>query len=214
MNQINYSETDVFFQNYPLIRLQKGQALLVDEHEIQAIFWMKRGMIRMYQISEDGSDMTLHMFRAPSFFPMMIYLSHRPGGYYFQAVDEVVARKAPATEVVEFLKQNPEILFDLTSRFADAITGLLIRIEQLSSQNAYHRICSIFAYLAEKFGEQNGKECIINLHLGHEDIAAWVGVVRETASHQIEKLTEEGIVTARTHKFVILDMEALQNKLA
>jgi CRP-like cAMP-binding protein len=213
MNQPIYDKTDAFFHDYPLVRLQKGQALLVDEHEVQDIFWIKRGMIRMYQISEDGSDTTLTMFQTPSFFPMMIYLSHRRDGYYFQAVDEVVARKAPAIEVVEFLKQNPEVLFDLTSRFADAITGLLVRVEQLSSQNAFHRVCSIFAYLAEKFGEQDGKECVINLRLGHDDIAAWVGVVRETASHQIEKLAKEGIVTSRKHKFVILDIEALRKKL-
>jgi CRP/FNR family cyclic AMP-dependent transcriptional regulator len=210
MNQTIYDKTDEFFNKYPLIRLHKGQTLLVDEDEIQDIFWMRRGMIRLYQISDEGNDITLHLFKAPSFFPMMFYLSHRKADYHFQAVDEVIARKAPAEDVVVFLKQNPDILFDLTSRFADAITGLLVRIEQLSSQNAYERVCSVLLYLAEKFGELDGNECVITIKLSHEDLAGWVGVVRETVSHQIERLTKDGIIASRNRQFIILDMDRLK----
>ena len=203
-----------FFKSYPLVRMRKGQAVVAAEQEIPDIFWVRRGMIRMYQIAEDGSETNMHMFRAPSFFPMMFYLSHRKGQYYFQAMDEVIARKAPAEEVVAFLKENPDVLFDLTRRFADAITGLLLRIEQLSSQTALQRVCSLFLYLSDKFGKKEKGGIRIDLKLSHEDIAAWVVVVRETVSHQIEKLVKEEIITFNERRFVVVDVERLRQKIS
>ncbi len=215
MDQTIYDKTDAFFHDYPLVRIRKGQALLAAEKGIPDIFWIRRGMIRMYQIDDSGNEITMHLFKAPSFFPIMFYLSHRKGDYYFQAVDEVIARKAPAEEVVEFLKLNPDILYDLTTRFADAITGLLLRIEQLSSQNALKRISSLLLYLSQKFGKpQDDGSVIIDIKLSHEDIATWVGAVRETVSHQIEKLTEDGIVISRQRKFIILDVKRLESNVS
>lgn len=212
MDQVIYDKTDAFFKSYPLVRLRKGQALLAAEQQIPDIFWVRRGMIRMYQIADDGSETTMHLFKAPSFFPIMFYLSHRKGNYYFQAVEEVIARKAPAEEVVAFLKENPEVLFDLTSRFADAITGLLLRIEQLSTQNTFERVCSLFLYLVKQFGKAEGEGELIDMKLSHDDIAAWVGAARETVSHQIERLRNDGIIATQGRKFVVLDTARLKNQ--
>lgn len=213
MDQAIYDKTNEFFKDYPLVRLRKGQALLAAEQQTPDIFWMRRGMIRMYQIDDNGNETTMHLFKSPSFFPMMFYLSHRKGDYYFQAVDEVIARKAPAEEVVAFLRQNPDVLFDLTSRFADAITGLLLRIGQLSSQNTFERVCSLFLYLAQKFGKQEAEGIVIDLKLSHDDIGAWVGAARETVSHQIERLTKDGIITSKSRQFIVLDIEHLQKAI-
>lgn len=213
MNQDIYDKIDDFFKSYPLVRIRRGQSLFGAEQEIPDIYWLRMGKIRLYQIAEDGSEMTLHIFRSPSFFPMMFYLSHRKADYYFQAVEDVIARKAPAKEVVKFLQQNPDVLFDLTRRFADAITGLLLRIEQLSSQNALQRVCSLLIYLDQQYGQPSPDGNVIKLKLSHDDIAAWIGLARETVSRQIEKLAEEGLVTSKGRRFIILDAERLEAKL-
>lgn len=143
MDQAIYDKTNDFFKTYPLVRLRNGQAVVWAEQDKPDILWIRQGVVRMYQIADDGSETTLHLFRAPAFFPIMFYLSHRThDGYCFQATETVMARKAPAEEVEAFLTANPDVLFDLTRRFADAITGLLLRIEQLSTQNAYQRVAS------------------------------------------------------------------------
>lgn len=214
MDPVVQEKVETFFKGYPLVRLRKGQSVLAAEQSIPDIFWIRRGIIRMYRIAEDGAETNMHMFKAPSFFPMMFYLSHRKGDYYFEAVEDVIARKAPAEEVTKFLRQEPDVLFDLTQRFADAITGLLLRIEQLTSQTALQRVSSLLLYLADKFGREENGQITVDLKLSHEDISSWVGVVRETVSHQIEKLVKEGIVTTRDRRFVILDIHGLRRKVS
>ena len=212
MDQHIYDTVNDFFKDFPLVRLQKGQAVLIDGIEKPDILWMRQGIIRMYQIAEDGTEITLTFFRAPDFFPMRLYLSHRQDEYYFQAFNVVTARKAPAADVETFLKNNPNVLFELTKSFADAITGLLLRIEQLSTQNAYHRVASFMLYLIHTFGELNSDgNYQVSIHMGHRDIASWVGVARETVSHQMERLSDAGIVVVQDKKLVVLDMQQLKS---
>jgi CRP-like cAMP-binding protein len=204
---------DHFFEDFPRVRLRKGQAVPAAEQDNPDIFWIERGMIRMYQITDDGSELTLHIFRAPSFFPMMLYLSHRPSSYYFQTVDEVIARKAPGKAVEQFLKQNNDVLFDLTTRFADGITGLLLRIEELAAPRAKQRLIPLLLYLAKTFGQQDGARYTIDLQLSHDDLAAWIGSARETVSRQLEKLEKDGLVVKQARHLVILDVKALKKQL-
>lgn len=213
MEQAIYDKINDFFKAYPLIRMRKNQAVTMTERDKPDILWIRQGMVRMYQIANDGSEITLHLFRAPTFFPIMLYLSHRQTEYYFQATEVVIARKAPAEDVEAFLRANPDVLFDLTRRFADAITGLLLRIEQLSSENAYQRVASYLLYMAHTFGERtdNGYYAITK-KLSHEDIAKWTGMARETVSHQMEHLTKEGILKTENRKRYVLDFRDRENK--
>ena len=210
MDPVIRTRIDQFFQGYPRVRLHRGQSIAGAEKDTPDIFWIERGMIRMYQIADDGSELTLHLFRAPSFFPMMLYLSHRPTNYYFEAVDEVIARKAPGPAVKQFLKQNSDVLFDLTTRFADGITGLLLRIEELTAPHTRQRLVSLLLYLAQTFGRKDGGKTIIDLRLSHDDLAAWLGAARETVSRQMEKLEKDGLVAKQDRHIVIPDIEALQ----
>lgn len=208
------AKIDQFFQSYPRIRLHKGQSITAAEKDNPDIFWIERGMVRMYQITDDGSELTLHLFRAPSFFPMMLYLSHRPSSYYFQVVDEVIARKAPGLVVKQFLRENNDVLFDLTIRFADGITGLLLRIEELAAPRIRQRLVSLLLYLTQAFGRQDGTHWVVDLRLSHDDLASWIGTARETISRQMEKLEKEGLVTRQNRRLIIVDIEALKQQVS
>ena len=167
----------------------------------------------MYIISEEGEEATIHVFRQGSFFPIMLSLGSRPNKYYFEALEETVAIKAPAKEVTEFIKNDSDVLFDLTIRFADGITGLMLRIEQLVSQGAYPKIVSLLLYLADTFGKRQKDSVIIDLRFSHDQIGAWVGVARETVSRQMEKLENKGIISQIDHKIIINDIEKLQEEV-
>lgn len=202
-----------FFNKYTPLTFAKNQIIISPEEEITSIYLLKKGLVRMYVISEDGEEATIHVFRPGSFFPIMLSLSSRPNKYYLEAVEDTEVVKAPAKEVVTFVRNDPEVLFDLTTRFADAITGLMLRIEQLVSQGAYPKIVSLLLYLADTFGEKIDEGTKIKLQFSHDDIAAWVGVARETVSRQIEKLQQKGLIKQEDRHFVITDLKKLQDEL-
>ncbi len=204
---------DSYFSQFTPVQFSKDEIIIRPESEMQNLFLLKKGLVRMYVITEDGEEVTIHIFRPTAFFPIMLLLSNRENKYYFEAIETVEAIKAPTQQVIEFIKSDHEVLFDLTIRFADAITGLALRIEQLTAQGAYPKIVSLLLYLSNIFGESVETGILIKLKFNHDDIASWVGVARETVSRQIEKLEKKGLIIRENHKIIVKDLKLLQQEI-
>jgi CRP/FNR family transcriptional regulator, anaerobic regulatory protein len=201
-----------FFSRYKSVSFKKGEIIIRPGDEIREIFYLKSGSVKMSVFSEEGREVILHIFKPPAFFPMMISLNSSENSYSFETVDDVEVLVAPASDVVTFVKKEPEVLFDLASRFSSALIGLSRRIEEMTTLDAYARVVSLFIYLAEKFGEQKEEGVHISLMLNHQDIASWIGVQRETASRQIERLQQKGLLLSKDRYFIISSLDQLKNE--
>lgn len=206
-------KTTDFFSAYPEAVFRKGDIIISAGEELQSIYYLQSGSVKMVGVSEEGEEIVLHVFRPPAYFPIMFSLSNTSNSYSFIAFEDVKARKAPISDVLSFIKSEPDVLLDLTTRFSSALTGLLVRIEGMVFQSAQLKIVSLFVYLSEKFGEDSDKGVCISLQLTHEDIAAWVGMRRETVSRQIEKLEKEGLLFFAERHYVIPKIDLLKEKL-
>lgn len=205
-----------FFSNHPEKRFKKGEVILKPDDSIHEIFYIQSGMVRQYSISQEGEEATLHVFHTGSYFPIMLVLASLTNKYYFEAMTDIIIMTASTPTVIEFIEKNPDVLLDLTTRFAEGICGLLEKIEENMHMHAYQRVISILLYLGKKFGHQEEpyeKEGI-ELHFSHNHIASWTGLQRETVSRQIEKLQKKHIVSSRNHRLVIHSLNALQKELA
>lgn len=212
MNQKVLEKIDNFFSKFYRVSFEKGEIIIHPDGKIQNIFLIKQGKVRMYTVSDDGVEVTLHIFSPQSFFPMMLSLSEVYSKYYFEALEKIEAVKAPVDKVIDFIKNDQEVLFDLTTRFSDAILGLTLRIETMAFEDAYNRIASLLYYLADKFGEVREDKAIINMPLQHGDIANWVGLRRETVSRQFEKMQKTGILESK-NKQLSINMQKLKEML-
>lgn len=212
MNQKVSEKIDKFFSGFYPVSFEKGEIIIHPDGKVQHIFLLKKGKVRMYSVSDDGQEATLHIFRPSSFFPIMLFLSETYGKYYFEAVERVEAVKAPVDEVMDFIKKDAEVLFDLVTRFATAISGLTLRIESMAFGDAYNRVASLLLYFAQKFGEAREGQTVINIPLQHDDIASWVGLRRETVSRQFEKMQSKGILESKD-KQIKINLEKLKDTI-
>jgi len=214
MEEAVIKKLNTFFESYQNHVYKIGDIIFLPGEEIIQIAYLKKGLVKMYIISEEGIEATIHVFRQGSFFPIMLAISSHKNKYYFEAMEDVETIKAPAQEVIAFIRNDPEILFDLTVRFGDAITGLMLRIEQLVSQTAYSKIVSLLLYWADTYRKKDENRYVIDLNFSHDQIGTWVGVARETVSRQMEKLEKKGIISHKNHQIVINDFEKLKKEVS
>lgn len=84
-------------------------------------------------------EMRLYLtyFKPPAFFPMSLAINNVSNPYIYEADTEVVVRQAPAQDVLEFVKSNPDVMLNLLSRkLYRGTDGLIGRIVQLMSGSA------------------------------------------------------------------------------
>lgn len=202
-----------FYSKFKSRHYNKGETLIRADDNPQGIFCLTKGYVRQYTISKVGSELTLHILKPTSYFPMVWAINGTPNIYYFEALTPVEAGRAPREEVVEFIKNKPELIFKLMSELLEEYGETLTRIEHLVFSDAYRRVLSVFIYLAKHFGEDIDGKRVVKYWFRHQDIATLVGVARETASNEINKLENKGFIKYVNHKLVFADLNILEDEL-
>lgn len=206
-------KVDGFFQKFDTATFTKGQIILHPETPIRSVFYIKKGIVSMYTISSEGEEIILTIFRPHSYIPIMLILATTENRYYFKALENCELVKAPIQSVLDFLHKDSEVLFELTTRFAQAICGLLIRIEELTTASAGGKISNLLLYFAEKFGERHQGGIRITPVLTHEDIAHWIGTTRETVSRQLKKMQKQGVIKVLDKHIFIPDVDTFKKQV-
>lgn len=213
MNETLTKKLNDFFTQGKVAKYRRKEIILRAGEPIFGIFFLNKGNVRQYLISEEGEEVTIHLYRPGSFFPIMLLITDTPNRYYFEAETTAETYRLPPEEVIDFVKNNPDVLFDLTERFGQAVIGLSKRIEILAIGSVYSKVVSLLSYLAARFGEEKEGQLVINLPLTHNDIAAWIGAKRETVSRQMEALAKAGVIKQDKHLVKIKDKEKLAQEL-
>jgi len=178
----------------------------------QGVYYLKDGYVRLFSVSDLGKELSLNIFKPGSFFPMTWAIADVPNRYFFEALTDVAVLRMPKDEVVEFLKREPDILLDLTRRILVGLEATLARIQYLISGSASEKVAATILMLGKRFGKAKNKKVAITLRITHKDIANFAGLTRETASQEIKKLEEKGLIEQKHQHLLIRDVQKLQKE--
>lgn len=212
INHMGISKLEKFFSQYKRLSFHKGVLILTASEPILHVYYLKKGAVRIYALSDEGEEVTLHIAQAGAYFPMMLVLAGKKNQYYYEATTNTEIFSAPVKDTIKFIKNDQELLFELTSRFASGLCGMMIRVEKLVSDTSYIKTASLLAYLADKFGHKMDRGLLIQLQFTHTNISSWLGINRETASRQMKKLEKKGLIDYQEGLIIVKDMERLQKE--
>jgi CRP/FNR family cyclic AMP-dependent transcriptional regulator len=207
-------EFETFYKQFVTRNYKKGEMLIRSDDDPQGIFCLTKGYVRQYTISKTGFELTLHILKPISYFPMVWAINGTPNVYYFEALTPVEVGRAPRDQVVNFIKDKPTILFELMSELIEDYAESLTRIENLVFSDAYRRVIAVLLYIAKHFGEKEGQGVIVHHRFTQQDIATLTGVARETASIEMIKLEKKGLVTYIDHSMLFGNIKKLDSELS
>lgn len=196
---------DCFFAQFKRQSYKKGEILIRADDDPPGIFYLKEGVVKEYAISRKGDELVVNIFKPIAFFPMSWAINETPNVYYFEAITTVEVWRAPKEKVIEFIKNEPDVLFDLIRRVYRGTDGILTRMTYLMSGNAYARLVTELLIAAKRFG--------MPLRISEKDLAAQSGMTRETVSRELKKLKDKGLVTFDKHFLTIQNAEKLEQEL-
>lgn len=181
MDDIIRKKVDTFFSSYPKRSYPKDQIIIFSGESPDKVFYILTGKVRQYDISYRGNEVVVNIFAPPAFFPMTWAINKTPNKYFYKTEVDTEVRIAPPDEVVAFIKDNPDVMFNLLSRLYNGIEGVLSRTIYLMSGTAKTRVIYELIIEAHRFGtilSENKYE----LHITETDLAAHAGLTRETIS--------------------------------
>jgi CRP-like cAMP-binding protein len=141
-------------------------------------------------------------------------MSHAINGtaspHIFEADTDVKLRQAPVADVLAFLKENPDVVFDLLSRVYRGLDGLLGRMAHLMAGNASNRLAYELMVEVKRFGKEQNNGVLVTLT--EKDLGSRAGLTRETINRELGKLKKAGVIESRPGEIIVLDMDELQKR--
>jgi CRP-like cAMP-binding protein len=199
---------DDFFSKYRSRTYTKGQVLILNGDEAPYIYYLVSGKVKVYDVTYRGDEIILNVFKPPAFFPMSLAINNGVNPFIYEAESDIEVIQAPAPEVVEFVKSNPDVLFDLLSRVYRGTDALLGRVAHLMASSARSRLIYELLLEARRFGvSKNGGS---TLSINEKDLGARAGLSRETVSREIHKLKADGMIETQSKEIRIKDLHTLE----
>lgn len=202
---------NTFFSQFNPRYCKKGEILIRAGEQPGGVFYLKNGIVKQYAISQKGEELTVNLFKPGVFFPMSWAINNTPNDFFYEAAENLEVYVGIRSRVIPFIKDNPDVLYDLMSRVYIGTDGLLARMTYLMSSSAYFRLVGELIIYAKRFGKYSGEELMLNI--SEKDLAALSGMTRETISREIKLLRSKDIIDFHQNMMVVKSLKLLENEI-
>jgi CRP-like cAMP-binding protein len=172
---------------------------------------MVEGRVKISTVSPDGKEVILDFINPGEVFGEIALLDNR------ERTADAIAMEACQVLVLErrdflpFLERHPQTCIKLLS----VLCGRLRHTNQLIEDSLFLNVESRFAKrllgFARQYGEPQPDGILIRLKLSQQEIAALIGVTRESVNKQLSAWQERGWVKVSRGAILVTDIEALES---
>jgi CRP/FNR family cyclic AMP-dependent transcriptional regulator len=183
--------------------LERGAFLFYEGEPCRAVHWILRGRVRVSKVSPEGREQVLALLRPGEGLNLVPALDGGPNPASAQALTAVEVCAFARDDFLYLITEVPQIAHNILADFAGKLRTLVGLVEDLSFRTVGARLA--------RFLLTQG-EAIPGRHWTQEEIATYLGTVREMVGRVLRTWQEEGVVRVERGQVVILDRAVLEEK--
>jgi CRP/FNR family cyclic AMP-dependent transcriptional regulator len=201
-----------FCAKYPLRHFKKDRPLFYQGEVPQSAFFIKTGVIKVYNITSSGEEKIVSYEAEGSMVPSGWLFTKSPAAlFYYDAFTDSQLYSIPKHDLISFLNTNHIAATSLLDHYTSMYTAAIMHLHALEQSRARDKLLHIFQYLALRFGKPLDKNTYkIELRLTHQDIANLIGITRETVTAEISKLSKTGTIKSENLHYIVDTNKALR----
>lgn len=203
-----------FFITLKPLRYKKGEVILRPDNLNPGVNFVEKGHIKVYSITEEGNEKIHSIFKSGALFPLLWIFKNIVKDVYYEALEEVVLKKATKEDFVNLINSESGAMKELVDRLLVTLDVYVDRIDELEYIKSYPRLVSSLLTFAKHFGKKVGKTVLVDVPLTHRDIASSINMTRETVSRELEILINKKLIAYKKHLIVIKDLAGLRRELS
>ena len=194
-----------FRESAYLARIPAGRDIFLEGDQVEAIALLVSGVVRVYNISVTGREITLYRFGLGDscILSANAILNYQSFPAIATVEEEAEAVMIPADTFRDWVRR-----YDLWRNFViDLLSQRLSSLMEVIDEVAFQRMdVRIAAFLVEHSQVENP------IQITHQEIAAELGSSREVISRILEDFTNQGMIRTMRGKVEILQFESLSKR--
>lgn len=206
MDYFTGNPIEQLIQHAKLRHYPKGQIILYEGDVPSDFYILKEGIIKVYDIDDQGNEKILHLIKPPSMFPMVFFMGgNDQNRSFYTTVTDSEVYVLPQSIVNERLRQDSELAVYLMQHFATEVHEVLVRLSSLEKTTTRDKLCAALKFLAVHHAEERKTGWRrVTFPISHQILADMIGVTRESTTMVMKDFQEEKIV--RNPRLTVLEI--------
>ncbi len=172
-----------------------GSTVLYQGEVPRSVQVLRRGVVRVFSISNQGDEQIVTYHTAGEFFPTSWLFGKTVSSlFFYEAVTDCEVAFVPRETFLETVYSNPAVTRQLVDYFATSYAASLLRVTALEQPKARQKLLYTLYYLCQRHGYPVKSQVRISLALTHQHLAGLVGLTRETTATEMNRLRKEKIL--------------------
>jgi len=184
---------------------KRGTTIFAEGDRGVGFFILVEGQVKIYKMSMDGKEQTLHIFGPGEPFAEAAVFTGKSYPAYADTLQDSRVLFIPRDSFVSLIENNPALAMNMLGALSQRLKKFAGMIEALSLKEVPGRLASHLLLLS---GQQGGDEFALNI--GKAQLASILGTIPETLSRIFKKLSEAGYIEVQGARIRIVDREGLE----
>ncbi len=174
------------------------------------IYLLKRGVVKISALQEDGREVLLALLRKGEVFGEEAVIDDSPRDHVAEAYEDALVCIITRQDFMDILRSHPELVFKVTKLIGLRLKTFRTRVEHLLFKGASQRLASTLLELAHEHGVSDSQGILVPLRLSQQDLANLIGVTRESVNLALSDFRRRGLVVLESRAFRLPRPRALQ----
>lgn len=203
-------------------RVEPDELIFMEGDECQGLYVVFSGAIKIFKLSAQGREQVLTVERAGGVVAELPVFDGGPFPASCKPIEPSILLFISKQDFRRSCQQDPELALKVLASVGARLRRLVMIIEELSFMTVRSRLAALLLQIvrAEKAtvpAEESGAAktpppVAVTLRMTQQEMAAWIGTVRELVSRNLGRLQAEGIIRLEGHRLVVLDVERLERE--
>ena len=187
----------------------KNEIIYLPKDKADSIYFLQKGKVKIYAISDDGREMIQTILTAGEIFGELAVTGEGDRGYVAETMEDALMCRVGISEFKQLLNNNLQLNFNITKLIGFRFRKIQNKLESLWFKTAPERIKSFIKDLVDEYGKDLGEEKVVSLNLTHQDIANLTATTRQTVTTTFKELEKEEIISYNRKKIFIRKYDKL-----
>ena len=188
-------------------KIKSGKLIYKEGARPKGVYILKKGKVKIFQSNQDGRKQIMYIYVKGELFGYRPILCGEFHPVTAVALEDCSYDFIPTNYFIECLKQSIELNNVLLISLSHEFSVWVNNISVFAQYPVKSRIALGLLVLQEKY-RMNGELSEVNL--SREDLASYVGTVKETAVRVLQEYKKNGIIETQGRKIRILKPEKLK----
>lgn len=189
-------------------RYTRGDIIILAGQEGGALYFVRKGLVKVFRTSEEGKEQTLRLIGAGHTFNDVPALDAGPNPASAMAMEPTVVYATSGAQLRRLIRERPEIALATVQTLATALRSLVALVDDLSFRHVRARVAKILmeqALVDDAAGDQ-----FVQRRLTQQEIAAMAGTAREMVGRALKELEAAGAIRSEHGHIAVVNRERLE----